>query len=224
MRFALLLALTLAAACGRPLTQAETALLQPLHGDTLDTARVRIVENPIVGAFPITFDARPRVTCRERIGRPREGRIVTRTAGLVLFNRVFTSSSATRDDYAAPLPGGALDLPTAMFLVHEATHIWQWQNRDITDFHPVKVFSEQIIFDDPYLFEPGDHRPFLDQSYEIQASLVEEYLCCATLDPQGARTLRLRDQLRQAMPVAEPSAFARDVYVPYTEDLDGICA
>lgn len=221
----LLLCLLLAlAACGRPLTPAETALLEPLHGDTLDTSRMRIAENPIVGAFPITFDARPRVTCRERIGPPLEGRIRTRTAGVVFFNQLLTASSVTLPDYAAPLPDGSLDLPTAMFLVHEATHVWQWQNRDITGYHPIKGFSEQVIFDDPYLFEPGDPRPFLEQGYEVQASLVEEYLCCATLDPDGARTLRLRDQLRQVMPVAEPRAFARSVFVPYTEDLDDICA
>ncbi|MEM8850772.1 MAG: hypothetical protein AAGE03_12150 [Pseudomonadota bacterium] len=223
MRLVLVLVLALAA-CGRPLTPAETALLQPLHGDTLDTDRMRIAEAPIVGAFPISFDARPRVTCREKIGPPRTGRINTRTAGLVIFNSMFTASEVTLPDYAAPLRDGRLDLPTAMFLVHEATHVWQWQNRHITGYHPIKGFSEQVIFDDPYLFEPDAREPFLAQGYEVQASLVEEYLCCATLDPDGARTLRLRDQLREVMPVAEPRTFARPVFVPYTEDLVGICA
>ncbi|MEM7711728.1 MAG: hypothetical protein AAF264_13485, partial [Pseudomonadota bacterium] len=139
-------------------------------------------------------------------------------------NRLFTAPAVDLPDYAAPLPDGTLDLAFAMFLVHEATHVWQWQNRDLTGYHPIKAFTEQITIDDPYLFEPRAHRPFLSEAYEIQATLVEEYLCCATLDPDGARTLRLRDQLRDALPVAEPRAFARPVTVPYAEDLDGICA
>jgi hypothetical protein len=221
---AFLCLLVLSACTARPLTQAETALLQPIHGATLDTSRLRIREAPIVGVFPITFDARPRITCRERIGPPLSGRITVPTAGIVLFDSLFASPAVARADYAAPLPDGTLDLAAAMFLIHEATHIWQWQNRDVTRYHPLKAFREQVTVDDPYLFAPGDARPFLRYGYEVQASLVEEYFCCATLDPAGARTERLHALLSPVLPVARPEAFPRPVTVPYEEDLDGICA
>ncbi|CTQ50305.1 hypothetical protein [Jannaschia donghaensis] len=211
-------------ACTRPLTPAETALVAPLHGPTLNTAAVRLTKAPIVGAFPITYDARPRTTCRERIGPPLTGRITVPTAGIALFNRLFLSTPVHLPDYAAPLPDGRLDLPAAMFLVHELTHVWQWQNRAVTGYHPAKAFTEQVVLDDPYLFDADTVKPFLDQGYEVQATLVEEYLCCATLDPDGGRTDRLKSMLRQVMPVAEPQDFARDVWVPYTEDLPGICS
>ncbi|WP_235962645.1 hypothetical protein [Jannaschia marina] len=220
-----LLVLTLTASCSRTLTDAERALVAPLHGDTLDTAPVRIRRNPLIGLFPITFDARPRTTCRERIGPPREGRITTSTGGIVLFERLILSPKAHLDDYAATFgPDEVLDLPAAMFLVHELTHVWQWQNRAITGYHPRKAFTEQITIDDPYLFDAAATEPFLSYGYEVQASLVEEYLCCATLDPEGARTDRLKTLLREVMPVAEPEVFARNVWVPYTEDLPGICS
>ena len=220
---ALILAL-LPACTTRPLTRNETALLAPIHGATLDTGRIRIAETPGVGVFPITYDARPRVTCRERIGPPVTGRITARTAGIVLFERMFMSPDVARSDFVPALPDGAIDLPSAMFLVHEMTHVWQWQNRDLTGYHPVRAFTEQVVLDDPYLFTDGTSRRFLDHGYEVQASLVEEYLCCATLDPDGARTGRLFDLLREVMPVAEPRTFARPAYVPWTEDLDGVCA
>lgn len=212
-------------ACSRPLTPAETALVAPLHGPTLNTDRVRLTRAPLVGAFPITFDARPRVTCRERIGPPITGRVTARTGGIVLFNRLFLSNRAHLPDYAATFgPDDTLDLPAAMFLAHELTHVWQWQNRRVTGYHPIKAFTEQVTIDDPYLFDPETTEPFLSQGYEVQATLVEEYLCCATLDPDGARTDRLKHLVRQVMPVAEPEVFARTVWVPYTEDLVGICS
>jgi hypothetical protein len=67
-------------------------------------------------------------------------------------------------------------------------------------------------------------RPFLSLGYEVQASLVEEYFCCATLDPEGARTERLHALLGDVLPVARPEAFPRPVTVPYAADLEGICA
>ncbi|SDZ14047.1 hypothetical protein SAMN05444004_106194 [Jannaschia faecimaris] len=225
MRLALvLLALTSVAACTRPLTPAEMALVAPLHGPTLDTAAARITRAPGVGLFPITFDARPRTTCRERIVPPMTGRITAPTAGIVLFNRLFVSTPAHLPDYAAPFgPDQRLDLPAAMFLVHELTHVWQWQNRDLTGYHPARAFGEQVAMDDPYLFDANTSAPFLSHGYEVQASLVEEYLCCASLDPNGARTDRLKQLLREVMPVAEPEAFARPVWVPHEDDLPNIC-
>ncbi|MFO6463033.1 hypothetical protein ACK8OR_01460 [Jannaschia sp. KMU-145] len=217
---ALLLTLLLAA-CGRGLTPAEVALLQPLHGATLDTGAVRIVRAPGLGAFPITYDARPRTTCRERIGPPpARARITARTGGLVLFETLLLRPDLARSDFA----GAPLDLSLAMFLAHEMTHVWQWQNRAWTGYHPARAFTEQVTIDDPYLLDPDPTRGFLAHGYEQQASLVEEYLCCATLDPTGGRTVRLHALLREVMPVADPATFPRRVTVPWAEDLDGICS
>ena len=225
MRLALLLAAALLAACTtRPLTEAEIALLAPIHGPTLDTSPIRIAETPGIGAFPITFDARPRVTCRERILPPATmPRITARTGGIVLLERLLISPDLAGLDFAAERDP-RLDLAAAMFFVHEMTHVWQWQNRALTGYHPARAFTEQVTIDDPYLFDTEDPAPFLEQGYEVQASLVEEYLCCATLDPEGARTERLRALLLPVLPVAEPEAFRRTVLVPWAEDIDGICS
>ena len=66
MRLVLALVLLLAA-CGRALTPAETALLAPLYGDTLDPRPVRLARAP-VGLFPIT-DQRDFGGLRNRFGR-----------------------------------------------------------------------------------------------------------------------------------------------------------
>ncbi|PWJ13338.1 hypothetical protein [Jannaschia seohaensis] len=223
MRIALLLLVALAA-CGRPVTEGERALTAPLHGPTLDIDRVRIQTQLGIGAFPITYDARPRTTCRERIGPPQTGRITARTGGIVLYERLLLSPAIAFEDFARFDRDGRLDLPAAMFFVHEMTHVWQWQNRDVTGYHPSRAFAEQMTIDDPYLFREEPGRRFLDFGYEVQASLVEEYLCCAVLHPEGARTHRLKELLRQVMPVADPQRITRPAWVPYEEDIPGICA
>ncbi|WP_308914821.1 hypothetical protein [Jannaschia sp. LMIT008] len=217
-----LASLAVLSACGgRPLTEAEVAFLAPLHGDTLDVDAVRITATPAVSIFPITYDARPRVTCRERIGPPLTGRITARTGGIVVFQRLFAAPVIAPPDFVA---GEPLDLALAMFFAHEMTHVWQWQNRALTGYHPLKALGEQVFTDDPYLFVSEDAAPFLARGYEEQASLVEEYLCCATLDSDGERTARLFDLLSPVLPVAPPDAFPRIVTVPWAADLPGICA
>lgn len=223
MRLTLALLLLLSGCATRPLTPAETALLAPVHGATLDATRIRLTRAPLVAAFPITYDARPPVTCRERIAPPQIGRVTTHAAGITILNRIFVSPKADSPDYATTT-ADALDLADAMFLVHEATHVWQWQNREITGFTPLRAFAEQLTEDDPYLFALDD-RPFLEHGYEQQASLVEEYFCCAILDPGGARTTRLHALLAPALPVAPSEAFARDVILPWDgANVAGICA
>ena len=82
---------------------------------------------------------------------------------------------------------------------------------------------EHFVDEDPYLFEVDASRRFLDYGYEQQASLVEEYVCCTALDPEGARTDRLRALLAQ---VIEPGALPdRPVFVPWEGvQARGICS
>lgn len=217
----LLLLAALPACSTRMLTSGEAALLAPLHGAALDAGRVRLTEAPIVGLFPIAYDARPPVTCRERIAPPATGRVETRAAGIALFDRILLAPAVAAPDFAPPR--APLDLASAMFLAHEVTHVWQWQNRARTGYSPLRAFTEQIRADDPYLFAL-DGRAFLDHGYEQQASLVEEYLCCATLDPGAARTARLQALLSPVLPVAPPAAFPRDVVLPWEgAEVRGIC-
>jgi hypothetical protein len=80
-----------------------------------------------------------------------------------------------------------------------------------TGYHPFRAFAEHRNTKDPYLFDSDGRHRFLDYGYEQQASLVEEYVCCRALDPEGDRTARLERLLRQSMPLA-----------PQLERLDGL--
>jgi hypothetical protein len=226
-RLAILAVCLLVAACGRPLTGAEAAYMADLQGRSFDAAAVRIVENPAIGRIVRRYPARPQTTCRERILPPPEGAIIeARTAGIALFQTIHVRPEFHLDDYIAPRDGRR-SLLAAMFFAHEMTHAWQWQNRDVTGYHPARAFAEHARIEDPYLFEDAGTRRFLDYGYEAQASLVEEYVCCRALDPGGARTARLERLIGQAMPLT-PARLRSDgtVEVPPWDgaDLGGICS
>ena len=217
-----LLLLLLLAGCARPLTEGERVFAGHFFGPETLSARVTFRENPLVGVSARTYPTRPRSTCRERILPPIETPTYeARTAGVTLYTHVMTSPGYYLDDYLPGYPD-RMNLAAAMFFAHEMTHVWQWKNRGQTRFTPLRAGLEHVTTTDPYLFET-DTQDFLDYGYEQQASLVEEYLCCATLDPQGARTDRLRALVSQALPISELPQVG-DVRVPYSGALEGICS
>jgi hypothetical protein len=62
-----ILILTLLASCGRPLTEQEVAFAASIHGDTLDTERVRLMNGSPTRSVTFRRKPRPRTTCRELI-------------------------------------------------------------------------------------------------------------------------------------------------------------
>ncbi|UWQ38572.1 hypothetical protein K3552_06080 [Leisingera aquaemixtae] len=221
----LLLALLLLAACGRPLTETERAYLGTLHGTSLNPDKVRIVDGAPLGPITLHRTPRPRVTCRERILPPvREEIITTKPAAVALFNRIFFTRDWYVDNYLPDYPQ-RLHLVEAMLLAHEATHVWQWQNRSRTGYSPLRAAAEHGPDRDPYLFDLEGGADFLAYGFEQQGAIMEEYVCCRSLAPQAERTKRLHRMLVAAMPVSPlPQSRESDVYLPWKDaSLKGIC-
>jgi hypothetical protein len=131
----------------------------------------------------------------------------------------------TVPDYAPDYPD-AIHLHAALYFAHEMTHIWQWQNRDITGYSPITGAFEHQPRVDPYLFDPDEETDFLSMGYEQQAALVEEFVCCRTPAPTAPRTQRLYDTLSAVMAVQHPTQTpvplqVTDVYE--NANLVGIC-
>lgn len=220
-----LLVFLLVSACGRPLTPNEKSFAKTLFGGEVDTKKVRFVDGHMANAYTMQYQARPRVTCTERVYPPRETKTITTSPGAItLFNKVFYRDDMFLDDYGYAVQGRG-NLYALMLFAHEMTHVWQWQNRDRTGYHPLKAAREHQPGHDPYLFELGSQPDFLSFPYEQQASIVEEYTCCRALAPQAPRTKRLHDMLSRAMPVTELSRIAPDhAFVPWKNvETKGIC-
>ncbi len=221
--FAVCLAL---AACGRPLTGTERRFAATVQGDALAVDRVRVTDTALLSAFSMERPARPRTACQDRILPPPDGPVVSVSPGaLVLFDRVYYDRSLYRRDFLQSYPE-QMSLWHAMLLAHELTHVWQWQNREKTGYSPFKAAGEHDPGADPYLFEL-DGRGFLDFGYEQQGAVVEEYVCCRALDPEGERTQRLYDLLRPHFPdIARQETVARaGVVLPWDgAETRGICS
>lgn len=218
--------LVLLAGCGRPLTENEIAFSQTIHGDALDLDRVRLVDGAPTRAVTFRRKARPRTTCRERLLPPRtEAIVTTKPAAVALYQKVYFDRDWFLDDYVPDYPG-EVNLVAAMLLAHELTHVWQWQNRDVTGYSPFKAAREHQISDDPYLFDINAERQFSEFGFEQQGTIVEEFVCCRALDPQAPRTIRLHALISQAMPVGPlPQSREHDVRLPWDGvEIDGICS
>lgn len=213
------------AACGRPMTENEVAFISGIHGDTLDTDKVRLVRGAMVGSVTFVRKPRPRETCRERLLPPaKEETVTVSPAAVALFNRIFITHPWYLDDYLTDYPD-KLYLTEAMLLAHELTHAWQWQNRAETGYSPLLAAAEHQVSDDPYLFDVNTTTSFLSYGYEQQGTIVEEYVCCRALDPQAERTERLHAMLAQVFDISPlPEGRESDVYLPWSGvELKGIC-
>ena len=221
----LLLCLLILAACGRPLTESERAFLDGLHGAGLNADKVRLVRGAPVGSVTFRRMPRPRVTCRERILPPvKEETVTSSPAAVALFNRIFFVKDWYTEDYLPEYPD-KLHLVEAMLLAHEMTHVWQWQNRKRTGYHPLRAAAEHGSRRDPYLFDLEGDPDYATYGYEQQGAIIEEYVCCRALAPQAARTRRLHRMLASAMPLSPlPQSRESDVYLPWKDaELTGIC-
>ena len=224
----LLFLFLLLAACARPLTEGEADYAETLFGDSLATKSVRVAPFRALTTLTDRRPPRPRVACRERIWpapEVRDGKVTTYTAAFVSFNRINLASQLYLDDYMPAWPR-AMSLPAAMLLAHEMTHVWQWQNRGITGYSPLKALQEHRPGTDPYLLELDSRPDFLSFPFEQQGAIVEEYVCCRHLDPRGARTQRLHEMLSAAMPVSALDSLPdAAVSLPWAgAQTDGICS
>ncbi|MGJ8546957.1 MAG: hypothetical protein ACSHWZ_16045 [Sulfitobacter sp.] len=226
MKRALILLLFLAS-CGRPLTEAERAFAGTIHGAGLDMSKVRLHDGAPTRAVTFRRKPRPRTTCRELILPPlppEETTVTSKPAAVALFNTVLFDKDWYLDDYLPEYPD-KIGLVAAMFLAHELTHVWQWQNRKLTGYSPLRAASEHSPGGDPYLFEIGGTAGFLDFAFEQQGAIVEEFVCCRSLAPQAPRTQRLHAMIAEVMPVA-PLSKARQSAVGLPWDgveIKGIC-
>ncbi|WP_370400985.1 hypothetical protein [Sulfitobacter sp. JB4-11] len=221
----LLLTLLFVTGCGRPLTTSERAFLDTLHGTGLDANQMRLHNGAPTRSITFKRKPRPRTTCRELILPPQTDDVVTaKPAAVALFNSVLFDRDWYLDDYMPAYPE-KIGLVAAMLLAHEATHVWQWQNRKLTGYSPLLAASEHGFQRDPYLFDIEGDPKFLDFGFEQQGSIVEEYVCCRALAPQAPRTKRLHDLIAQVMPVsALPQTRVHDVRLPWDGvELRGIC-
>jgi hypothetical protein len=223
----LLLSLLLFTACGRPLTETEATFATQFHGPALDTRKVRITRSPFIPLYKSTAPIQPRLTCAQKLFPPTDQKTWTGSpAATVLFNTIHINPDVYSRDYMKTYPEIA-NILAAMFLAHEFVHVWQWQNRETTGYHPYKAAAEHRASADPYLFDLATDAKFADFGYEQQGAIAGEFVCCAALAPKAPRTARLKDLLGDVFPIQNLTATLPKTNFPLPwkdTDLDDLCA
>jgi len=188
--------------CGRNLSEAETDYLGGLLGPGLAVERVRVSST---GSEIAQSDAPPRLIVPGSAlscDVPPDTRAVRPPTAVALFNTIWVSPVLHYDNLLIDWPE-RLPLARAILMAHEATHVWQWQNRDITGYSPFAAVMENIRMRDPYSYELEAGKPFLDYGFEQQARIVGDFVCHSAADPNSAKTKALGTLLK---PVFGPGA------------------
>lgn len=180
--------------CGRPLSEAEGAFVTGLLGPGLEVDRMRVASTgpalPDAAAAPRLFVPLDQITCEV----PPETRVVRPPAAAVLFNTMWITPPLNFANLMVGWPD-QIPLARAILLAHEATHVWQWQNRAMTGYSPLAAASENIRMRDPYAYELETGKGFLDYGYEQQARMVGDYVCEVIKNPRSAKSRALMEIL-----------------------------
>ena len=185
--------LIILAACSRPLTEDERVFADSLFGPSLDTEKVTISQGLGIAPLYQTVPSSVRVlrgTDKACVRTP-QPRGAQPPQAFAIYNRMYFESSLYSSDMARPWPK-ALRFPQAIILAHELTHVWQWQNREITGYTPWRAAAESWRLADPY-YSGDDAAPFfLSLGFEQQAAIVEDYICFTIANPTHPRRQELR--------------------------------
>ncbi len=206
-RLATVAALSLLAACARPLSPTETMVAESLFGDTLDTSTVTVTAG--VGALPLPrarsaagpamSEARtpPEDLCvRKRSTR----RYWTWPAAFVLWDDIFFSYDFYLADTFAGFPE-SVPYPSSLIMAHELVHVWQWQNRARTGYTVRDSAGETVENVDPYWFVADRNAEFLRYGYEQQGAIMQDFVCYALFDSKDPKLDELTAILRPVLPV-----------------------
>lgn len=200
------------AACGRPLTVAETEFAQDLFGPTLNTEKVRILSLPYWAKEP----GEPRLmrgTERACLRTP-QPRGAQPPQAFALGSNMHFSGNLQARDMKLGWPNG-MRFPQGLIFAHELTHVWQWQNREWTGYSPFRAVAESIALPDPYFSATGEAPVFFAFGFEQQAAIVEDYVCFTIANPTHPRRAELRQLLAPVFPVdAFEAAIERREFVP----------
>jgi hypothetical protein len=198
----LALLLMLAAACTRPLTDAEKAFAFDLYGDQLDLGDVRIGYGAGLLPPPVTVPGSVQIlrgTERACVRTP-QPRGSQPPQAFALRNAMFFTGVLYSSEMAAPWPQG-LKFPQALILAHELAHVWQWQNRETTGYRPWRAILESLELADPYFSPSGTGEGFWRFGFEQQAAIIEDFVCFTIANPDHPRRAELRAILEPVLPV-----------------------
>ena len=134
--------------------------------------------------------------------------MTSKPAAVAVWNRVLFDRDWYLEDYLPEYPD-TIGLIAAMLFAHELTHVWQWQNRDVTGYTAMRALKESWHIADPYFSASTDAPVFFAFGYEQQAAIVEDFVCFSVANPTHPRHDELKEILEPVLPVDQFQAAIR---------------
>jgi hypothetical protein len=119
---------------------------------------------------------------------------------ITFFNTIYFDNGYYSDDILEGYPD-FIFINDAALLAHEVTHVWQYQNRDITGYHPVKALFEHIQYSDPYSYTLTPGKKFLDYRYEQQGRIVQDYILIYYVNSSDPRVATYEKLIKESIPL-----------------------
>jgi len=190
------------AACSRQMTDGEIAYTEGIITQGVDFGEVRFSGQEKQG-----IQKAERILAQEVLGASASEESVDRLiSGLpslfgadafVIGNTVYFDS----DVYSSDFSTSTID-SDRWLMAHELTHVWQWQNRDVTGYTFAKVVSEHLNYgDDVYEYTLAQGKKFTEYRFEQQGAIVQCFAMLRQLMPSDPLTVRHESLIRSEFPL-----------------------
>jgi hypothetical protein len=190
------------AACSRPMTDGEIAYTKEIITQGVDFGEVRFSGQEKRG-----IRKAERLLAQEVLEASDSEESVDRLiSGLpslfgadafVIENTVYFDS----DVYSSDFSTSTID-SDRWLMAHELTHVWQWQNRDVTGYTFAKVVSEHLNFgNEVYEYTLAQSKRFTEYRFEQQGAIVQCYVMLRQLMPNDPLTVRHESLIRSEFPL-----------------------
>lgn len=193
------------AACSRPMTDGEISYSREILSQGLDFGEVRFSGQEAQG---IRLAERQLAQDVQKIleapgNEENADRLMSSLPSLfgadaiVIGNTVFFD----RDVYSSDFSTSIID-SDRWLMAHEVTHVWQWQNREVTGYTFAKVVSEHLEFgDDVYEYSLIEGKSFTEYRFEQQGAIVQCYAMLRQIRPTDPLTVRHEQLIRSEFPL-----------------------
>jgi len=219
-----MIVLSALAACGRQMTDGEIAYSREIISEGLEFGHVRFSGQKAQG-----IRRAERQLAQELIetpdGEANADRLVSGLPSLFGADAIAIGNTVYFDRavYSSDFSTSTFD-SDRWLMAHEVTHVWQWQNRDVTGYTFAKVVSEHLEFGDGvYDYHLVDGKRFTEYRFEQQGAIVQCYAMLRQLRPNDPLTIRHERTIRSEFPLnalLELVGFNNDGVVRVREEIE----
>jgi len=169
--------------CGaRPFTSSEQQFLNTIHKPRIDYSKARIKPTKLLKEKVLARVEQEKLTYRGNEkslalinAQSIDKYLANKPDAVVIGNTIFYNPAYYKSNFVPHYPN-FVNWQDANLFAHEATHVWQQQNAELTGYSIIKAILEHIRYKDPYKYDLIHGKKFLEYRYEQQGKMIQDYV------------------------------------------------